>query len=125
MSKPHGRYACRPGGEFTMLVATEAQSGERIYVEFMNFPDADDRQTTIHSQAAEECKEGQGPHHARIPVPADTPLGEYQLTTLSLLRGDDVTASFADDELRDIWLTVGEAVGPLTPASVLRFTRSE
>ena len=124
MSKPRGRYRCAPGGEFTMLVSVIAREGERVYVEFTGLADEEGRTKTIHSWGTEECNDGEGPHAARIPIPADTPPGEYYLTTLSLLRGDATEVTYTDG-LDDVWLTVGESDGPLTPRAVLRFTRSE
>jgi hypothetical protein len=106
-----------------MLVSVITRDGERVSVEFAGLADEEGRTKTIHSWSTEECRQGEGPHEARIPIPSDAPLGEYYLTRLSLLRGDVAEVTYSED-LDDVWLTVGKSDGPLTNA-VLRLTRSE
>jgi hypothetical protein len=106
-----------------MLIATEAREGERFYAKFTNTADADGRESAINSWGTEECSEGAGPHAVRIPIPADAPLDDYQLTALSLVRGEDALVRFPSDDLSNIWLTVGEPNSPLTSDAILRFNR--
>ena len=126
MSKPRGRYRCAPGGEFTMLIGTEARKGERIHVKFGGLADEDGEPLLLHMQGAEECTPGFGPHSIRIRLPDEAPEGEYMLRALALMRGDETTAIFPPDQLMNVWLfVVGPIEGPVPEATILRLTRPE